>query len=77
MCESFPGRLPTEIWQETQRLPIGFLDDVVEARAYMSAYRIYKNAKSKADLPTDAPMVDLVRDVTFAIAADELKKRRG
>lgn len=38
LCEEFPGRLPTEIYAEQQRLPAGFLEEIIESRLFARAY---------------------------------------
>lgn len=38
VSEEFGGALPSVIWREMQRLPIGFLEQVIEYRAYERAH---------------------------------------
>lgn len=75
MKAAYPTRFPSEVWAEIQRLPVGFLEDVVEAEAYMQAKRVVDAAKTKADLPTDSPMVDLVQEITHDQALAEKARR--
>jgi hypothetical protein len=47
LIEAFPGRLPSEIEAEIERQPVGFLEEVLEARAYRQA----KDMTEAADTP--------------------------
>jgi hypothetical protein len=47
LMDVFPGRLFSEIRAEINRLPIGFLEEVLEARAYRQA----KQMTDAADTP--------------------------
>jgi len=75
LMEVFPGRTPSEIAAEMRRQPVGYLDDVLEARAYVKAYRYYRGVKDKSELPTDRPMLNTVREMVFQIAGEALAKR--
>jgi len=80
-CNAFPGRFPSEIAQEERRLPVGMLDEILEARAFMEAKGIYDrlsdyDEKTRMKLMRD-PLMQLVREIDLAIAAEEIKKRRG
>ena len=77
LLEAFPGRLPSEIDAEMRRQPVGYLEEVLEARGYMKAKRFYDGVKKQEDMPTDWPMLDTVREISFQIAGEELEKRRG
>ncbi len=47
LVEAFPGRFPSEILGELRRLPAGFLEEVIEARAYRSIKSVVEAADSK------------------------------
>lgn len=74
MCEAFHC-LPSQIEAELARVPVGFLEEVVEARAYESAYRFYKG---NPDTKDKSELVQLAKRLTFesARAAIEAKKKR-
>jgi len=79
LIEAFPGRFPSEIWQEIGRLPVGMLDEILEAKGYMHVKALVDaadTAEAKQRLP-DSPLVGLVRTIEFALAHEELEKRRG
>lgn len=46
LSEEFGGALPSVIAEEQRRLPVGFLEQVIEYRAYASAH-----AANEADAP--------------------------
>ena len=49
LCEAFPGRFPSEVLDEIDRLPAGMLDEVVEARHYRRAKAMVDAATTEAD----------------------------
>lgn len=51
------------------------LSDVIEARQYMTTKHLYDSAKNKQELGR-SPTMDLVREITFALAAEEIQKKR-
>ena len=60
--------------------PAGLLEEIIEARSFESAKGIYDrlsdyDEKTRMKLMGD-PLMQLVREVDFAIAAEELAKRR-
>jgi hypothetical protein len=80
LCEAFPGRLPTEILAEMRRLPVGTIEDLLEAGAYRQAKRMTDDASTPAQqkaLP-QTPLFDLVKTITVALVREEMdRKRRG
>ncbi len=63
MCEAF-SCLPSEIEAEWQRLPVGFLEDIVESRAYERAYSFYKanpDTKDRSALVQEAKLNTFLR----------------
>lgn len=76
MCDVFKGRLPSEIVAELERVPVGFLEEVVEAMAYESAYRFYK---AQPDTKDRSELVQLAKVHTFELAKEaiEAKKKKA
>ena len=67
LCDEFPGRLPTEILAERDRLPCGLLDEIIASRHYVRAYHAWhQNPKVEGDL------VDLVKAISFELVQDEI-----
>lgn len=69
LSEEFGGALPSVIWKEQQRLPIGFLEQLLEYRRYAEAH-----AANKADPQGGgtSPMRALAQEIEFALAAAAL-----
>ena len=62
MSEEFGGALPTAIWAEQQRLPVGFLERVIEYRAYAHAVALNEadpRGWKNSDLRTLAKTIEL------------------
>ena len=59
--------MPSEAWREWQRLPAGFMEQVIE-------YRAYGSAKAVADANPKAAggLVDLVRVIEFELVQEEI-----
>jgi hypothetical protein len=77
LCEEFPGRLPTEILAEEQRLPAGLLDTVVLYRSYKRAKRTLDAADTteKRQALEKSRLYDLVEQVEAAIVEEEIAAR--
>ena len=70
LCEAFPGRFPTEVLAEYDRLPTGFLEEVLEAGAYREAKARTDAADTKAavkHLPTTR-LYKLVQEIDRDLA---------
>lgn len=67
LCEEFPALTPTRAYREWMTVPVGWFEEIIEARAYARAKQQYDTAKSKSDLP-DTPMVQLVAAIEFTLA---------
>jgi hypothetical protein len=80
LCDAFPGRFPTEILAEMSRLPVGMIDDMLEAKAYRQAKDMTDSADTadaRKRLPK-TPMFNLVKQIDMELAAEALEKaRRG
>jgi hypothetical protein len=62
LCDEFPGRLPTEIFAERDRLPVGFLEEVIASRHFARAVATYQqNPAARSGL------IDLVREFDFEL----------
>jgi hypothetical protein len=75
--EAFPGRLPTEILAEVQRLPVGLLDEILEAKAYRQAKAMVEaadTAEARKRLPK-TPLFALVDQIAFELVEEERKKK--
>ena len=79
LCEAFPGRLPSEVVAEVERLPVGLLEEVLEARAYRHAVAMRESAEQSAS-PAEAikrlprtRLLGLVPEIDMAVAME----RRG
>lgn len=72
MKQEFPGRFPTEIVAEMRRLPVGFLNEVIEAGAYGDTkLRLDANQKDYTH-----PLVELVQEIESELALKEIEARR-
>jgi hypothetical protein len=74
LCEAFPGRFPSEVMAEVDRLPVGLLSDVLEARAYRQAKQMREAAEQSSN-PSEAikalpksRMFDLVAEIDYWLA---------
>lgn len=69
LSEEFGGALPSVIAAELQRLPVGFLEQIVEYRSYAAAF-----AANAADPKgwASSPMRTRVKDIEHALARDEM-----
>lgn len=65
--------LPSQIEAELQRVPVGFLEAVIEARAYENAYRFYK---ANPDTKDRSELVQLAKRLTFEIAKEAIKTKK-
>lgn len=77
LCEAFPGRLPSEVLAEYQRLPAGFLEEMLEAMAYRQAKTMTDAAdtrEARQRLP-DTPIYRLVTEIELRLAQEELDDR--
>jgi len=78
ICEEYHCR-PSEAWQEWVEAPVGWLEELIEARAYMAAKATYDrlsdyDAQARARVMSQ-PIMQLVKDVDLGIAQAELERR--
>lgn len=67
LCELFPGRFPTEVLEESDRLPAGLLEQIGEARAYEQAFFMVQR-----DPRVQEPeLVQTVKAIEFQLAREE------
>ena len=79
MCEEFGDILPSEALRELDRVPVGFVEDVMEARAYARAKAVYESATTAtavAALPS-SPLITLVREIEFALVQEANQQTNG
>jgi len=69
MSEEFGGALVSDIIREQQRLPVGFLDQLLEYRAYA-----YAKAANAADPKgwDSSPMRRLAQEIEMELAAEDI-----
>lgn len=58
------------IWAEQQRLPVGFLEQVIEYRVYAAAKADYD--RDPTPRPDESALRQLVRRIEFALVQEEL-----
>jgi hypothetical protein len=71
LCEEFHC-LPSQAWAELQRLPSGFLQQVLEYRRYVAAY--FANEADPKGWQSSA-MRTLAMEIEHALAAEEIQQR--
>jgi hypothetical protein len=79
VCDEFPCLSPSTALREWQRLPVGLLEAVIEARAYgrlKAAYDAATTTEARAALPA-SPLLDLVKVITFERAQAEIDEGKG
>jgi len=69
LCEEFHC-LPSQAWREYQNLPSGIIEEILEARQYVSVRNAYEQATDTAKLP-QSEMLDLVREIDFSLAQED------
>ena len=67
LSEEFGGALPSEIIREMQRLPVGFLEQLLEYRNYAAAVRA--NADDEKGWQS-SPMRILAKQIQHALAGE-------
>ena len=71
LSEEFGGALPSVLHAELRRLPVGFLEQVIEYRAYARAH-----AANQVDPKgwNRSPMRTLAMQIEHALAAEEIDR---
>jgi len=69
LSEEFGGALPTAIFAEQQRLPVGFLEQIIEYRSYAGA--VTANQVDPKGW-NRSPMRTLAMEIEHALAAEEI-----
>jgi len=70
LCEEFQ-KLPTEIVAEQAQLPAGFLEEIIEARAYAATKLAYDRQQ---DPKAEHPLVALVKLIEVELVQEELAR---
>jgi len=68
LCEEFHC-LPSQAWREWQRAPVGWLETILDYRAYAAA-KWANEIDPKGDLTTE--MRQLARGIEFDLAQEEI-----
>jgi hypothetical protein len=75
LLEHFPGRFISEIEAELDRLPVGWLDEVLEAKGYQQAKQMTEDAdtaEARKRLPT-TPLFRLVSEIDHELARRQIR----
>lgn len=78
LLEAFPGRFPSEIVAELRRQPAGWIDEVLEAKAYRQAKSLVDAADTedaRKRLPS-TPLFEVVKEITQDLAIQEIARRQ-
>ncbi len=80
ICDEYHCR-PSEAWQEWVEAPAGFIEELIEARAYAAAKASYDRL-SDYDEPTrrrvmSQPIMQLVRDVDLGLAQAAMDAKKA
>lgn len=65
LCEEF-NKSPLEILRELEELPVGMLEEIVEARAYAVTYHGYM--RSQQGERYEHPMLTMVKEIEYDLA---------
>ena len=65
VCDEFHC-LPSDAEREARRQPVGWLDEIIEARHYAECHHIWTRARSKQDVP-DSPLMACVKEIEFEL----------
>lgn len=75
LCREFKC-LPSEAERELARQPVGWLEEVMEARAYAECHHLWHTARKKSDVP-DSPLMQTVKEIDFELAAEARAAREA
>jgi hypothetical protein len=76
ICEEF-GCLPSEAERELRRQPVGWLEEIIEAKHYARAKAVYDRTSNKADVTLGDPMMHLVEENEYEHAGMIIARRRA
>jgi hypothetical protein len=71
ICDEFRC-LPSDAERELARQPVGYLEEIIEARNYTRAKQAYDDAHANHRRPPDHPLVQLVTAIEFQLAQEEI-----
>jgi hypothetical protein len=69
--------VPSVAIQELRRHPVGWVEEIIEARHYAKAKLIYDRAEDKRTVTKDDDLMKLVEQNEYEHAGDLLKRRRA
>jgi hypothetical protein len=79
LLDAFPGRFPTEILDEIDRLPVGMLNDVLEAKGYRQVKAMVDaadTAEARKRLPS-TPLFALCQQIEMDLAQEAIDKKKA
>jgi len=76
LCEEFGG-WPSEAERELRGQPVGWLDEIIEARHYARAKAAYDQAPDKTAIVKGDPLMRLVEENEYAHAGELIRRRRA
>lgn len=76
ICEEFPCLSPSAAIEEIDRLPVGLLTEIIEARNYAEAFHAVKRAHESSQKAPNTPLCQLVQEIESGIAAREWAAER-
>lgn len=71
LCEEFHC-LPDAAWRCWLKMPAGFMERVIEYRAYAGTKAQYDHASNPK---AESPMLSLVKEIDFEIAQEDINSR--
>lgn len=72
LSEEFGGALPSVIWQERQRLPAGFMEQIIEYRRYAEAFAANQ---VQPEGWRSSPLRTIAMEIEHELAAEEIDGR--
>jgi len=76
LCEEFPALKPSDVLAERARLPEGFLEEIIESRAYARALAT-NQGDPDANGWRSSPIRTLAREIEHELAEEEIAARHG
>jgi len=77
ICQEFPCYGPEEAERAWRRAPVGWLEEIIEARHYAEAKALYERTARPEDLPKDDPMITLVEEIRYQREGERLAASRA
>lgn len=76
ICEEFGDCLPSVAYRELLTLPVGLMEELLEARAFAQAKALLDAAKSSKDYPKKSRMFEAAKRVKFELAQAEIDRKK-